>query len=70
MPPFVPVAVKITVVPEHTLVALELIFMLGVKVPLTFIVMPVEVAEVLDIHVGNVPPAVCLAVMTSPFVGM
>ena len=64
-----PVAVKETVVPEQTLVALELILTLGANVPLTFIVMPVEVAEVLDIHVGNVPPAVCLAVITSPFVG-
>ncbi len=70
MPPFVPVAVKVTVVPEHTLVAEEVMFTLGVNVPLTFIVMPVEVAEVLEIHVGNVPPAVCLAVITSPLVGM
>ena len=70
MPPFVPVAVKVTVVPEHTLVALEVMLTLGVNVPLTFIVMPVDVVEVLEIQVGNVPPAVCLAVITSPFVGM
>ncbi len=70
MPPFVPVAVKVTVVPEHTFVAEDVMLTLGVNVPLTFIVMPAEVAEVLEIHVGNVPPAVCLAVITSPFVGI
>ena len=70
VPPFVPVAVKVTVVPEHTLIAEEAMLTLGVNVPLTIIVIPVEVAEVPDKQVGNVPPAVCLAVITSPFVGM
>ena len=70
MPPFVPVAVKVTVVPEHTLVAEDVMLTLGVNVPLTFIVMPAEVAKVLDIQVGNVPPAVCLAMIISPFVGI
>ena len=65
-----PVAVKITVVPEHTLVAEDVILTLGVNVPLTFIVIPVEVADVLDRQVGSVPPAVCLAIITSPLVGM
>ena len=70
VPPFVPVAVKITVVPEHTLLAEDVMLTLGVNVPLTFIVMPVEVAIVLEIHVGNVPPAVWIALMISPLVGM
>ena len=70
VPPFVPVAVKVTVVPEHTLVALELMLTLGVRLVVTVNEMPVEVAEVLEIQVGNVPPAVCLAVITSPLVGM
>ena len=65
-----PVAVKVTVVPEHTLVAEEVMFTLGVKVPLTFIVIPVEVADAPDKQVGNVPPAVWIALITSPLVGM
>ena len=70
MPPFVPVTVKVTVVPEQTLVALELMLTLGIRLFVTVNVMPVEVAEVLEIQVGNVPPEVCLAVITSPLVGM
>ena len=65
-----PVAVKLTVAPEHTLVAEEEMLTLRVKLPLTFIVMPVEVAEVPDKQVGNVPPAVWTARITSPFVGI
>ena len=70
MPPFVPVTVKVTVVPEQTLIAEDVMLTLGVNVPLTFMVMLMEVAEVLEIHVGKVPPAVWIAVITSPFVGM
>ena len=65
-----PVAVKVTIVPEHTLVKEDEILTLGVKLPLTFIVIPLEVDEVPDKQVGNVPPAVCLAVITSPLAGI
>ena len=70
MPPFVPVAVKVTVVPEQTFVAEDVMLTLGVKVPLTFIVIPVEVADAPDKQVGNVPPAVWIALIISPLVGM
>ena len=70
MPPFVPVTVKVTVVPEQTLVALELMLTLGIRLFVTVNVMSVEVAEVLEIQVGNVPPAVWIALITSPLVGM
>ena len=59
-----------TVVPEQTLVDEDAMLTLGVNVPLTFIVMPEEVAEVLEIQVGNVPPAAWIALITSPFVGI
>ncbi len=65
-----PVAVKVTVVPEQTLIAEDVMLTLGVRLVVTVNEMPVEVAEELEIQVGNVPPAVCLAVITSPLVGM
>jgi hypothetical protein len=70
VPPFVPVTVKITVVPEHTLVEEELIATLGETLLLTVKVMPDEVADVELKQDGKLPPDVWTALTTSPFVGM
>jgi hypothetical protein len=70
VPEFVPAAVNVTDVPAQIEVDPVEILILGVKVPLTVKVMPVEVAEVYDKQLGNVPPVVKLAFTTSPFAGI
>ena len=65
-----PVAVKVTVVPAHTLLADALRETVGARLLFTVNVIPVEVAAVPLKQPGNVPPAVWIALMTSPFAGL
>jgi hypothetical protein len=70
VPPFTPVAVKTTVVPVQTVVAVAAMETDAVRLELTVKVMPVEVAVVLARQVGNVPPAVSTAATVCPLDGV
>ena len=63
------VAVKVTLLPAQTLVVGVEITTEVESVGLTVMAILDEVAVVAAIQVGNVPPAVCLALITSPLVG-
>jgi len=69
VPVLTPVAVKVTPAPEHTEVEDAETFTMESTVPVTDNVIPVEVAEVLDKQVGNVPPAAKTAFTISPLEG-
>jgi hypothetical protein len=63
------VAVKVTPVPEHIVVAEDVIDTLDSEVPVTVNVIPVDVAEVFDKQTGKVPPVTRTAFITSPLDG-
>ena len=68
MPPFVGVAVKVTLVPAH-IVVLPVVIAVnteGMNVALTTIVIPVLVAVVAETHISAL--GVITQVMASPFV--
>ena len=67
---FVPVAVNETVAPLQTLVEVDVMVTLGLRLLFTVRAIPDEVAIVPLKQVGNVPPAVRMAVMLSPLVGV
>jgi hypothetical protein len=66
VPPFVGVAVKFTVVPEHTVVLFAAMLTLGVTAVVTVIVTALLVAVAVDAHVALL---VITTVIASPFVG-
>ena len=69
VPPFSPVAVKVTPVPEQTEVADDAMDTEAVWIGLTVRLMLVDVAGLPVRHNGNVPPAVNTAFTASPLVG-
>ena len=70
VPPFNPVAVKVTPVPEQTVVADDAMDTEEVWIGFTVRLRPVDVAGLPTEQFGNVPPAVNTAFTASPFVGM
>jgi hypothetical protein len=63
------VAVNVTPVPEHSVVAEDATETLAVWFGLTVKEIPVEVDEVLERQVGNVPPAVNTTDTVCPLLG-
>ena len=70
MPEFVPEAVNVIFPPEQTEVVFEVMATVGVKFPVTVKPIEFELAVVAERQVGNVPPAVTLAVTASPLAGI
>ena len=69
-PPFNPVAVKVTPVPEQTVVADDAMDREAVWIGFTVKFTPIDVAGLPTKQLEMVPPAVNIAFTTSPFVGV
>jgi hypothetical protein len=64
------VALKVTKVPEQIVLEVAAIETNGETLEVTTSVIPREEADVVDKHVGNDPPTVKPALITSPFEGI